>query len=246
MNKLDLCPLQESYSVKYGTSVERIALRGGFGRYVQTKDAKKHLVDVAFTLLEDDFIYFRAFYLNWQLNPLPFLMSLIIEDSDFREYIAQFVPESFSFNELNGNVFKVSAQLVVVTNEVKILTSKPYPLYFLESVKNAFEVNGALKKEALNVNEETLTSFEMGDVSFRTPTFTYEQLEHTSSSLSMDEVKITYKTSFVTMPPPETTTSSFSIDEVQISKQVRYIVMADQLPETTKSSFTMEGVQKTN
>lgn len=248
MNKLDLCPLQESYSVKYGTSVERIALRGGFGRYIQTKNAKKHLVDVSFTLREDDFIYFRAFYLNWQLNPLPFLMSLIIEDSEFREYIAQFVPESFSFNELNGNVFKVSAQLVVVTNEVKILTSKPYPLYFLESVKNTFEVNGVLKKEALNVNEETFTSFEMGDVSFRTPTFTYEQNEHTSSTLSMDEVRITYKTSFVTMPPqpPETTASSFSIDGVQISKQVRYIVMADQLPETTKSSFAMEGVQKTN
>lgn len=134
MNKLDLCPLQESYSVKYGTSVERIALRGGFGRYVQTKNAKKHLVDVSFTLREDDFIYFRAFYLNWQLNPLPFLMSLIIEDSEFREYIAQFVPESFSFNELNGNVFKVSAQLVVVTSEVQILTSKPYPTYLLENV----------------------------------------------------------------------------------------------------------------
>ncbi|MCH7307561.1 hypothetical protein MMO38_05295 [Acinetobacter sp. NIPH 1852] len=134
MNKLDLCPLQESYSVKYGTSVERIALRGGFGRYVQTKNAKKHLVDVSFTLREDDFIYFRAFYLNWQLNPLPFLMSLIIEDSEFREYIVQFVPDSFSFNELSGKIFKVSAQLVVVTSEVQILTSKPYPIEFLEEM----------------------------------------------------------------------------------------------------------------
>ncbi|MBC9229200.1 hypothetical protein HI850_007640 [bacterium SPL81] len=128
MNKLDLCPLQSSYSVKYGTSVERIALRGGFGRYVQTKNAKKHLVDLAFTLREDDFIYFRAFYLNWQLNPLPFLMSLIIEDSEFREYIAQFVPDSFNFNELNGSVFSVSAQVVVVTTEVQVLTSKLYPI----------------------------------------------------------------------------------------------------------------------
>lgn len=128
MNKLDLCPLQSSYSVKYGTSVERIALRGGFGRYVQTKNAKKHLVDLAFTLREDDFIYFRAFYLNWQLNPLPFLISLIIEDSEFREYIAQFVPDSFNFNELNGSIFSVSAQVVVVTTEVRVLTSKLYPV----------------------------------------------------------------------------------------------------------------------
>jgi|GEM_PF-1793767 len=161
MNKLDLCPLQASYSVRYGASVERIALRGGFGRYVQTKDAKKHLVDVAFTLLEDDFIYFRAFYLNWQLNPLPFLMSLIIEDSDFREYIAQFVPDSFSFSELNGNVFKVSAQLVVVTNEVKILTSRPYPLFFIESMESSFSHDEVVSLQFSVEDEKVTTSFKV-------------------------------------------------------------------------------------
>ncbi|RLZ06648.1 hypothetical protein EAH57_15535 [Acinetobacter sp. 2JN-4] len=164
MNKLDLCPLQSSYSVKYGTSVERIALRGGFSRYVQTKNAKKHLVDVAFTLREDDFIYFRAFYLNWQLNPLPFLMSLIIEDSEFREYIAQFVPDSFSFNELNGKIFKVSAQLIVATSEVQILTSKPYPVFFGEDLKTQFNVLSPVLHtvyKSTELDESLQTQFEV-------------------------------------------------------------------------------------
>ena len=167
MNKLDLCPLQESYSVKYGTSVERIALRGGFGRYIQTKNAKKHLVDVSFTLRENDFIYFRAFYLNWQLNPLPFLMSLIIEDSEFREYIAQFVPDSFNFNELNGNVFSVSTQLVVLITEVKILTSKPYQIEHVEELSASFDINQATLKESPFAYEDLQSSFLVNDAHLR-------------------------------------------------------------------------------
>lgn len=167
MNKLDLCPLQSSYSVKYGTSVDRIALRGGFGRYVQTKNAKKHLVDLAFTLREDDFIYFRAFYLNWQLNPLPFLMSLIIEDSEFREYIAQFVPDSFNFNELNGSVFSVSAQVVVVTTEVKILTSRLYQVEHVEELSALFNIDHAGLKESPFSYEDMQSSFLVDDAHLR-------------------------------------------------------------------------------
>lgn len=248
MNKLDLCPLQSSYSVKYGTSVERIALRGGFGRYVQTKNAKKHLVDLAFTLREDDFIYFRAFYLNWQLNPLPFLMSLIIEDSEFREYIAQFVPDSFNFNELNGSVFSVSAQVVVVTTEVQILTSKPYPHFFIEKSASVLSLGSVVKKEAVLNEEETTSSFAMEAVSFRTPTFEYSLKEETNSSFNAEDIQITARTSYVTMPtqPPESTNSSFEFELVQITKQVSYITMPTQPPATTQSSFTFEGIQKTN
>lgn len=167
MNKLDLCPLQSSYSVKYGTSVERIELRGGFGRYVQTKNAKKHLVDVEFTLREDDFIYFRAFFLNWQLNPLPFLMSLIIEDSEFREYIAQFIPDSFAFSELNGLIFKVSAQLVVVTTDVKILTSKPYQVEHIEYMSVDMSIDDTVLKLSPYSFEDVSTNFNVDDVILR-------------------------------------------------------------------------------
>ncbi|WHR57581.1 hypothetical protein [Acinetobacter haemolyticus] len=222
MNKLDLCPLQSSYSVKYGTSVERITLRGGFGRYVQTKNAKKHLVDVAFTLREDDFIYFRAFYLNWQLNPLPFLMSLIIEDSEFREYIAQFVPDSFSFNELSGKIFKVSAQLVVVTSEVQILTSKPYPLFFYDSIKSsALPVNPRTFDPVLS-NENLLTNFSVKNAKYLSEitytTLPYEPVDQVKSDFSVRNAKYLSEITYTTLPyePIDQIKSAFSVKNAVI------------------------------
>jgi len=134
VNRLDLCPLQESYSVQFGCSVQRDELPGGFSRYTTITPSKRHVVKIAYNLKEPDFLYFRAFYLNWQLNPLPFLMKLIVEDSEFKDYICQFVPESFSFNELNGLNFNMSAELIVVISPVVALTSVMYPYQFVESV----------------------------------------------------------------------------------------------------------------
>lgn len=134
MNRLALCALQESYSVQLGCSAERIAISGGHDRYVKSTNTKKHLVQISFVLNEDDYLYFRAFYQNWQLNPLPFLMKLVIEDEDYKDYIVQFVQNSCRFDELNGKVFKVSAQLTVFISPTIAITSKPYPLYFIEKV----------------------------------------------------------------------------------------------------------------
>lgn len=249
MNRLDLCPLQSSYSVKYGTSVERIALRGGFGRYIQTKNAKKHLVDVSFTLREDDFIYFRAFYLNWQLNPLPFLMSLIIEDSEFREYIAQFVPESFAFNELKGNIFKVSAQVVVVTTEVRILTSKPYPTYLLESV--AYNISQIGLQQ---VNNYVDMGIEVGDYSLDIVGVTsrevlnkYSYADESSYNIGVQGVQITKQTSYLTYVAPDVEASNYSIglQGAQITKTVAYIPYTLDM-ESGNYSIGIQGVQITN
>ncbi len=249
MNKLDLCPLQSSYSVKYGTSVERIALKGGFGRYIQTKNAKKHLVDVSFTLREDDFIYFRAFYLNWQLNPLPFLMSLIIEDSEFREYIAQFVPESFSFNELNGKIFKVSVQLVVVTSEVQILTSKPYPTYLLESVGyNIPKIGTQQVNNYVDMGVES-GNYSLGivEVASREVLNKYSYVDESSYSIGVQCVQITKQTSYLTYVAPDIEASNYSIglQGAQITKTVAYIPYTLDM-ESGNYSIGIQGVQITN
>lgn len=249
MNKLDLCPLQESYSVKYGTSVERIALRGGFGRYVQTKNAKKHLVDVSFTLRENDFIYFRAFYLNWQLNPLPFLMSLVIEDSDFREYIAQFVPESFSFNELRGKIFKVSAQLIVVTSEVQILTSEPYPISCDENGNYTIDIVDVEMRELI-INRDQ--SDEVGnysivfeDISVRETLLTYNQNNETGNySVGFDYVSV--REILVSQSQgDETGNYSTEINDVQITHTVNYINYTSE-NETGNYSLAIDSIQITN
>lgn len=161
MNRLALCALQESYSVKFGCSAEHIGVTGGHDRYIKSTNTKKHLVQVSFVLREDDYLYFRAFYQNWQLNPLPFLMKLIIEDDEYKDYIAQFVKNSCQFDELEGEVFKVSAQLSVFISPVIALTSKPYPLYFIEQVATDFNATGLLMRDTLHLtsmNEERVAT----------------------------------------------------------------------------------------
>ena len=150
MNRLDLCPLQESYAVQFGCSVQRDALPGGFSRYTTVTPSKKHLVSISYNLTEPDYQYFRAFYLNWQLNPLPFLMKLYIEDSEFKDYICQFVPDSFSLDALSGKIFSVSAELVVVISPVVVLTSKTYPLFILESIETDYVLSDVIQREVMN------------------------------------------------------------------------------------------------
>jgi hypothetical protein len=150
MNRLDLCPLQESYAVQFGCSVQRDALPGGFSRYTTVTPSKKHLVSISYNLTEPDYYYFRAFYLNWQLNPLPFLMKLYIEDSEFKHYICHFVPDSFSLDALSGKIFSVSAELVVVISPVVVLTSKTYPLFILESIETDYVLSDVIQREVMN------------------------------------------------------------------------------------------------
>lgn len=243
MNKLDLCPLQASYTVRYGTSVERIALRGGFGRYVQTKNAKKHLVDLAFTLREDDFIYFRAFYLNWQLNPLPFLMSLIIEDSEFREYIAQFVPESFLFNQLKSTVYSVSAQVVVVTTEVQILTSKLYPVEYVDSLSISFYAKNAIQNDA-PFNVENLTAdFSVGTALSRDATSTLSSpVESVTSQFAATGALIRDNLGSLEAPI-DLITSALSINQAKLSNLLISNTMEVQ---NMTSTFAINSAKYTN
>lgn len=155
MNRLDLCPLQESYAVQFGCSVQRSELPGGFSRYTTVTPSKKHLVSISYNLTEPDYHYFRAFYLNWQHNPLPFLMKLYIEDREFKDYICQFVPDSFSLDALSGKIFSVSAELVVVISPVVVLTSKTYPLFILESIETDYALTNVVQREVMNTTALT-------------------------------------------------------------------------------------------
>lgn len=243
MNKLDLCPIQESYSVKYGASIERIELRGGFGRYVQTKNAKKHLVDVEFTLREDDFIYFRAFFLNWQLNPLSFLMSLIIEDSEYGEYIAQFVPDSFAFNELSGLVFKVSAQLVVVTTNVQVLTSQLYPVESVEYLSISLDAKNAIKNDVPFNVENLAMDFSIGTVLSRDATSTLSSpVESVTSQFAATGALIRDNLGSL-KAPIDPVTSTLTVNQAKLSNLLISNTMEVQ---NMTSAFAINSAKYTN
>ncbi|OTG58869.1 hypothetical protein B9T36_11060 [Acinetobacter sp. ANC 4204] len=89
-------------------------------------------------------------------------MKLYIEDSEFKDYICQFVPDSFGFDELSGKIFSVSAELLVVISPVVILTSKTYPLYLLESVETNYALTNVVQREVMNttgLTEKVETQF---------------------------------------------------------------------------------------
>lgn len=248
MNRLALCALQESYSVKFGCSAERVVITGGHDRYVKSTNTKKHLVSVSFVLREDDYLYFRAFYQNWQLNPLPFLMKLIIEDDEYKDYIAQFVQNSCRFDELEGKIFKVSAQLTVFISPVVALTSKTYPLYHLESMSMGFALNDGVLKEPITAETENIsTSFSIDSVSFRTPrNVTTAEIENLKTGFALDGIQITKQVSYLSMMVEvENLKTGFALNGVQITKTVGYLSTA-MAAESMSTGFALNSVQITN
>ncbi|MNG52549.1 hypothetical protein D3C78_139580 [compost metagenome] len=256
MNRLALCALQESYSVKFGCSAERVVITGGHDRYVKSTNIKKHLVSVSFVLREEDFLYFRAFYQNWQLNPLPFLMKLIIEDDEYKDYIAQFVQNSCRFDELEGKIFKVSAQLTVFISPVVVLTSKPYPLYFIESVGTDFEIDEAIQKQVMSKTEKLEkieTSFAIASATIREALNTYvldvERIE-TSFSIAGAQITVDNKSPVYinTSIDIECIETAFAITGAQITVENKppvYISTSIDI-ERIETAFAITGAQITN
>ncbi len=256
MNRLDLCPLQESYAVQFGCSVQRSELPGGFSRYTTVTPSKKHLVSISYNLTEPDYHYFRAFYLNWQLNPLPFLMKLYIEDSEFQDYICQFVPDSFSLDALSGKIFSISAELVVVISPVVILTSKTYPLFVLESIETNYELDFVVQKQLMNEMEKLErieTSFAITSATIREALNIYVlEVEPITASFAITGAQITVENK----PPVYISTSidlerietAFAITGAQITVENKppvYISTSIDL-ERIETTFAITGAQITN
>lgn len=149
MNKLDICLSQSDYSVRYGCPVEKLDIRGGHSRYIKKTNTKRHIVDVGLKVQREDFSYFRAFYQNWQVNPEKFLIDLIVDDSDFREYEAVFVKESVSMS-FKTDLFSVSFQLIVFSEQVRVFTSLMYPFEFDEYIETSSGMLDARTRDLLN------------------------------------------------------------------------------------------------
>nr|DAF83502.1 MAG TPA: Tail fiber protein [Caudoviricetes sp.]DAH86457.1 MAG TPA: Tail fiber protein [Caudoviricetes sp.] len=113
---LDLCPLQASYSVQFGNNVIKAeglnedALRTQFENI-------ENVVSVAFNLKEKDFDYFMSFFRIWQHKRKPFYIDLVLDQRPLTQYLAHFVHDSVSMTK-SGAVFKVSAQLLILNNDL--------------------------------------------------------------------------------------------------------------------------------
>ncbi len=149
MNRLNLCPLQSSYSVQFGCNVSATDVDGGFSRYTREFDSDSHIVAVSYQLRTADYEYLLAFYRVWQASPNQrFLMSLIINDSYMHDYECVFVPKSLNLVGVNGNIinvaFSVEAYSNAVVGDVR-LSSKPYVFEFADSIRVGVGMAGSLR-----------------------------------------------------------------------------------------------------
>lgn len=173
---------------------------------------------------------------------------LIIEDEDYKDYIVQFVQNSCRFDELNGKVFKVSAQLTVFISPVVALTSKTYPLYHMEDMSTGFMLNDGVLKEPITAETENFTtSFSIDSVSFRTPqNTTTTDVENLKTGFSLDGVQINKQVAYLsTTAEVEQISTAFALNGAQITKTVSYLSNTADI-ENIQSAFALQSVQITN
>lgn len=113
---LDLCPQQASYSVNFGNNV--IKNEGICADELRMQfENIENVVMTNFNLKKKDFDYFMSFFRIWQHKRKPFFIDLVLDRRPLSQYKAHFVSDSVTMAK-NGSVFKVSAQLHLLNNQV--------------------------------------------------------------------------------------------------------------------------------
>lgn len=115
MDKLLLCPTAAGYSAQQNPSTLSVALDGGAGRYRADILNASFLVNVLWVCDQEKYDYLSAFERTaTKRGSLPFLIDLILDDSELIEHEARFVPGSYRLAQVDGVVYRVEAVLEVV------------------------------------------------------------------------------------------------------------------------------------
>lgn len=113
LNTMQRCVLQAGYSANIGNGVIAQVLDGGAPRFRRALKGTVHSGNVSWTLNANGYQYLMAFYRVWARNPnQPFLIDLCIDNGVVEPYEA-FFDGSPSLTAKNGNLFSVSATLIV-------------------------------------------------------------------------------------------------------------------------------------
>lgn len=117
MYKLKLNPEQSGYAVTFGDDVVRQQLDGGRGRYYIDVKRNTDTVQASWSLDKAEYNKMMAFWRVYQNEPAPFLADLVIDSAALAEYQVNFIPQTFTVNEVNGNLYRISAQLEVIKRD---------------------------------------------------------------------------------------------------------------------------------
>lgn len=112
MNRLDLCPLQSSYSASFGDGILTQDLGKGMPRTRADFIGAVNTASVSFLLPPEDYQYLLAFYRSYQRNPQPFLVGLQLDLPTVEDYICKFATMP-RLGNIEGNYSTVSCDFVV-------------------------------------------------------------------------------------------------------------------------------------
>ena len=110
--KLLIAPDQNGYGFVEPNSVVFTDTPGGFPRQrLDTPDAPYEL-QCSWTVKQNDFNYMMRFHRANKIK--PFLIDLVIEGVELREYKVVFTPQSFTHDGHSGHTYFISAGLYVL------------------------------------------------------------------------------------------------------------------------------------
>lgn len=250
MNRLSLCISQDDYSVQYGCSAQSSVTTGGFNRYFKRTNSKRHVVTCTTTLSEADYWYFRAFYLDWQDEPQPFICKLVLEGFDYfgillQDYECSFVKDSVMF-DLNALHFRVSFQLDVFINPLMVLTSRPYVYQFTESFDLTTTLDDIELKTPLFLDESFDTGYALNDIQFRQLVNAYDMgFDELNHSYSLDDIQVTATLGIKTYSYAEESNVNYALTDIQVTRQLS-VVSYNLDIENFDSVYALTDIQITN
>lgn len=140
MDKLYLRPESSDYAVGPSNAFLQTKLDGGASRFRKDRTGNARLVEVSWLCDREQYDYLESFFdTTIDEGSLPFLIDLIIEKSELKEYTAHFIPDSKQLDGIQGFAYSVSAQLEVlptpIDNEANAIIVETFELV------NVFGVN---------------------------------------------------------------------------------------------------------
>ena len=127
-------------------------------------------------------------------------------------------------------------------------TSKIYPVVNVEGFSTEFNIDETISRVSVPIpfTENVGTTFNIDNVSFRTPLNEGYLDENISTSFSIDNIQITKQVAYLNMQAPvENISTNFNIDNVQITKTVNYLNTTLDV-ESIGTTFSIDNVQITN
>lgn len=112
--KFNYIPLQSGYGAETDSGVITQQLDGGPPRFRRVSSNNIGSVSCSFNFDELGYQYVMAFYRIWMRTPSkPFIVEMLLDDPEVKDYRCWFVPNSVKLNSVNGLRYKVSVQFFV-------------------------------------------------------------------------------------------------------------------------------------